>query len=171
MESDAKKAAKLTYEAEQDLGTEKQEELQNFEKYCMEKYGDKEEEFNKIYEEELSKLEKKTDDDETKESSDSDSADDSTNDSADDSADKPTDNSSNWDKVLGDYDKFADQYIKLFKKAQAGDMSALSEYSSVLEKAEKLSSQLENAGSDLTSAQLAKFTKIQTKIANAATGQ
>jgi hypothetical protein len=84
---------------------------------------------------------------------------------------KSADNSNSWDKILNDYEKFADEYIKLLKKAQAGDMSALSEYPSVLEKAESLSNQLASAGSDLTSKQLAKFTKIQTKIANAAMGE
>jgi hypothetical protein len=165
MESDAKKAAKLTYELEQDSSTEKQKELTDFEKYCMEKYGDKEEEFNRIYEEELSRLSKETDDPLTENNGINEEEESKSSEETDDSS---TGNSGNWDKILGDYDKFADQYIKLFKKAQAGDMSALSEYTSALTKAESLAKQLENAGSDLTSTQLAKFTEIQTKMATAA---
>lgn len=76
----------------------------------------------------------------------------------------------NWDKVLADYEAYTDKYIKLLKKANAGDMSAMTEYVEMLEKAQEFQESLENADDDLTSAQMQKFTKIQMKLANAAAG-
>ncbi len=78
--------------------------------------------------------------------------------------------STNWDKVLADYESYTDKYIKLLKKANAGDMSAMTEYVEMLEKAQELQESLENADDDLTPAQLQKFNKIQMKLVNAASG-
>jgi hypothetical protein len=61
-----------------------------------------------------------------------------------------------------------DKYIKLLKKANEGDMSAMTEYVKMLEKAEELSEKLENAEEDLTPAQAQRFLKIQTKLLEAA---
>lgn len=72
-----------------------------------------------------------------------------------------------WDAVLDDYEKFVDQYIKLFKKAQNGDASAIIEYATCLEKAQSLQEKLENAKSDLTSKQVSRLTKIINKLSNA----
>lgn len=43
----------------------------------------------------------------------------------------------NWDSVLDDYEEYFDQYVKLLKKAKNGDVSALTEYAKMLEKAQK----------------------------------
>ncbi|WP_134435605.1 DUF6591 domain-containing protein [Dysgonomonas capnocytophagoides] len=75
--------------------------------------------------------------------------------------------SSEWDKVLDSYEKYIDQYAKLYKKAQAGDMSAMTEYASMLEKANDLSSKLNGAKSDMSAAQIARFTKLQAKLISA----
>lgn len=75
--------------------------------------------------------------------------------------------SSEWDKVLDSYEKYIDQYAKLYKKAQAGDMSAMTEYTSMLEKANDLSSKLNGAKSDMSAAQIARFTKLQSKLISA----
>lgn len=72
-----------------------------------------------------------------------------------------------WDKVLDSYEKYIDQYAKLYKKAQAGDMSAMTEYASMLEKANDLSSKLNGAKSDMSAAQMARFTKLQSKLVSA----
>jgi uncharacterized membrane protein (DUF106 family) len=58
----------------------------------------------------------------------------------------------------------------LLKKANAGDMSAMTEYVEMLEKAQEFQESLENADDDLTPAQLQKFNKIQMKLVNAASG-
>lgn len=73
-----------------------------------------------------------------------------------------------WDEVLDEYEEFVDQYVKFFKKAQAGDMSALTEYMECLESAVSLQEKLEDAESDLSMAQVKRLNKIILKIANAA---
>ncbi len=72
-----------------------------------------------------------------------------------------------WDAVLDEYEEYIDKYLKLYKKAQAGDVSAATEYASLLEKAQSLSEKLSNASGDLTPAQASRFAKLQQKIANA----
>lgn len=76
--------------------------------------------------------------------------------------------SEDWDKVLKSYESYIDQYIKLMKKAKNGDMSAMTEYASMMEKASDLADKMNNAGDDLSTSQMAKFVKLQTKLANAA---
>ena len=78
--------------------------------------------------------------------------------------------SENWDKLLKDYEAYTDKYIKLLKKASAGDMSAMTEYVEMLEKAQNLQESLENADDDMSAAQLQKFNEIQMKLINAASG-
>lgn len=73
-----------------------------------------------------------------------------------------------WDSILDDYEEYFDQYVKLFKKAQNGDINALTEYTKMLEKAQSIGSKLEQAKGDLTPAQSARFLKIQQKLLNAA---
>lgn len=46
-------------------------------------------------------------------------------------------------------------------------MSAMTEYASMLEKAESLSKKLEKAQDDLTASQAARFLKLQQKLTNA----
>ena len=72
--------------------------------------------------------------------------------------------SEDWDAVLDEYESFIDQYLKLYKKAQAGDASALSEYASMLEKAESLGKKLENAEDELTPAQAKRMVELQQKL-------
>lgn len=76
--------------------------------------------------------------------------------------------SSDWDKVLSEYESFVDSYVKLIKKAQSGDVSALTESAEILTKANALSSKLSNAKGKMSASQVAKFVKLQSKIATAA---
>jgi hypothetical protein len=76
--------------------------------------------------------------------------------------------STNWNKLLDSYENYVDQYIKLMKKANEGDMSAMTEYIDFMEKAEDLSEKLEDADDELTTAQATRFLKIQDKMLNAA---
>lgn len=73
-------------------------------------------------------------------------------------------NSEDWDAILNSYESYIDKYIALYKKAQAGDMSAMSEYASFMEKAMELSEKLSNAKSDMSSAQMSRFVKLQAKL-------
>lgn len=85
------------------------------------------------------------------------------------SSEVSTTSDNNWDSVIDDYEEFIDKYIALLKKAKAGDMDAVSEYASMLSKAQSLQSKLNSAQNDLTTAQAARFSKIVTKMASAAT--
>ncbi|WP_052180796.1 DUF6591 domain-containing protein [Alistipes sp. ZOR0009] len=80
-----------------------------------------------------------------------------------------TASSENWDDVLNSYEEYIDQYIKLMKKANAGDMSAVSEYPAMMDKANELGEKLQNASTTLTTEQMSRFTELQTKLTNAAT--
>lgn len=84
--------------------------------------------------------------------------------------------------TIDDYEEFVDDYIvvfkksmKLAKKAQEGDMDAMTESAeisqesmSLMEKAESLNDKLEAIQGDMSSSDLNRFMKIQTKLASAA---
>jgi hypothetical protein len=72
-----------------------------------------------------------------------------------------------WDKLLKEYEKYVDQYIKTYKKAMSGDMSAMGEYAKLAEKAQKLSNQLEKAKDEMTPAQVKRYVKITEKLTKA----
>lgn len=75
--------------------------------------------------------------------------------------------SSKWDKALDEYEKYVDKYIEFYKKAKEGDISAMSEYADMLEKANEACEKLDDAEGDMSAAQIARFTKIQGKLLNA----
>ena len=75
---------------------------------------------------------------------------------------------SSWDELLVSYEKYIDQYITFLKKANAGDVSAMSQYPSMMAKAADLQEKIMNASDDLSIAQMNKFNKLQAKMINAA---
>ena len=75
--------------------------------------------------------------------------------------------SSEWDKVLNDYEKYVNQYIATYKKAMAGDMTAMVEYAKLADKAQQLSKKLEKAKGDMNASQLSRYLKLTQKLANA----
>lgn len=76
--------------------------------------------------------------------------------------------SENWDDVLSSYEEYIDQYIKLMKKAKEGDVSAVSEYPAMMDRANELGEKLQNASTTLSTEQLSRFTELQAKLTNAA---
>ena len=54
------------------------------------------------------------------------------------------------------------------KKAAKGDMSALTEYPALMEKAQKFSEKMENAQGDMSASQWAKYNEITQKMLEAA---
>lgn len=72
-----------------------------------------------------------------------------------------------WDKLLNDYESYVNQYVTMYKKAMSGDMTAMAEYAKLMEKAQKLADQLDKAKGDMTSAQLQRYLKITQKMASA----
>lgn len=73
----------------------------------------------------------------------------------------------NWDKVLDFYEDYVNKYVACMKKVMAGDAQALTEYASLLEKAEELGKQLENASSTMTTAQINQYAQINAKMLDA----
>jgi hypothetical protein len=80
-----------------------------------------------------------------------------------------TDNpgSSDWNKMLDDYEAYVDDYIKFYKKAQAGDQTALAEYPEMMQKAVALQKDLQDANNSksLSTDQISRLMKIQLKMA------
>lgn len=74
--------------------------------------------------------------------------------------------SSDIDEFLDEYERYVDKAISLYKKAAAGDMSAMAEYSSFYDEAVELSNKLDNVKSDMSAAQLKRFNQITTKQVN-----
>lgn len=85
----------------------------------------------------------------------------------DDTASTESD-SEDWDKALDEYEAYVDSYIKLLKKAQAGDMSAMTEYPTCLEKAEAFGKKFDNAKGSMSTKQIKRYTDITMKITTAA---
>jgi len=102
----------------------------------------------------------------------------------DNNSDKSNSNSKvtsneNWDEILDKYEKFATDYIDYTKKIVAlqkkGDNASITEVATLMPKAMQLNqdaaelgTKLQNAGSDLTTTQMTRYTKIMTKFAAAA---
>lgn len=76
--------------------------------------------------------------------------------------------SSNFDEMMRSYEEYINQYVVLIKKAKNNDMSALSEYPAMLQKANDLNQQLSRMQGQMTQAQATKFIKLQSKLTQAA---
>ncbi|MDD5817452.1 MAG: hypothetical protein PUE05_02885 [bacterium] len=76
--------------------------------------------------------------------------------------------SEDWDALLSSYEEYVDEYISFAKKAKNGDMAAMAEYPKLLQKAQDLSSKLESAKGQMSSAQTARYMKILNKMNQAA---
>jgi len=61
-----------------------------------------------------------------------------------------------------------DKYISYLKKASKGDMTALSEYPALMQKAQEFSDKMKNAQSNMSASQWAKYNKITMKMLEAA---
>ena len=105
--------------------------------------------------------------------SDSSSSDDDESSSSDDDDDTDSYSSSSsgsqdWDALLNSYEQYVDKYISYMKKAAKGDMSALSDYPALMEKAQDLSNKMSGAQGDMSAAQWARYMKITNKMTQAA---
>ncbi len=68
-----------------------------------------------------------------------------------------------WDALLDKYEKLVDKSISLSKKAKNGDTGAFVDAMSAASEAEELFLQINNASKELTSGQLQRLNKIQSK--------
>lgn len=76
-----------------------------------------------------------------------------------------------WASVIDEYESIVDKYIEVFKKAQDGDLSAITESASYLEKANELSEKLSKLNdNDITTDQIEKITEIASKLATSMAG-
>lgn len=93
----------------------------------------------------------------------------------DNAVDSNSDSNENWDEALASYEKYTNDYIALVKKMKKlkgkTDNSSVMEYTSLMTDALKLNqdaqefgTKMEDAKSDLTPTQLAKYMKIQLKL-------
>lgn len=98
-------------------------------------------------------------------SDDSSESDDNSSDSNASSSDSA---SEDMDALIDSYEEYVTDYIKLMKKAQAGDMTAMTEYPALLENAQDLQNKLNKSQGDMSTAQAARFSRIITKMASAA---
>ena len=76
--------------------------------------------------------------------------------------------SKDWDALLDSYEQYVDKYISYAKKAAKGDMSALSEYPALMQKAQEFSNRMQGAQGDMSSSQWARYMKITNKMTQAA---
>ena len=60
--------------------------------------------------------------------------------------------SEDWDALLAAYEQYVDKYISYVKKAAKGDITALTEYPSLMKKAQQLSDKIQKAQGELSSA-------------------
>ena len=89
-------------------------------------------------------------------------------DSDDDSEDESSEtDSQDWEALLDSYEQYVDKYILCMKKAAKGDMSALSEYPDLMEKAQEFSDKMSGAQGDMSASQWARYLKITTKMTTA----
>jgi len=76
--------------------------------------------------------------------------------------------SQDWDALLDSYDQYVDKYISYVKKAAKGDMSALAEYPSLMQKAQEFSEKMKGAQGDMSASQWARYIEITNKMTKAA---
>ena len=92
----------------------------------------------------------------------------SISDESDDDIISSSSGSEDWDNLLQSYEQYVDKYISYLKKALKGDMAALSEYPALLQKAQEFSDKMENAKSDMSVSQWARYNEITMKLLDAA---
>lgn len=72
--------------------------------------------------------------------------------------------SEDWDALLNSYEQLVDRYIYYAKKAANGDMDALTEYSSFMQKAQELSSKMLDAKDKMSASQISRYMNITAKL-------
>ena len=74
-----------------------------------------------------------------------------------------------WDKLIDEYEQYADKALSLLQRMAAGDASAMDELQSFSEKASSVGEKLSKAQeqSELTPEQLVRVEKIARRVANA----
>lgn len=88
--------------------------------------------------------------------------------SDDDKDDSSSSGDEDWDSLIDSYEEYVDKYISYMEKAMKGDMSALAEYPSLLEKVEEYSTKMNKAKGNMSSSQMSRYMKITNKMTETA---
>lgn len=83
------------------------------------------------------------------------------------SASSNTSSSNDWDAFLDEYEEYVDNMVSLVKKANNGDPTAMVDYAKAMRSAQSLSKKLEKAKSQMTPAQISRYTQILRKYSGA----
>ena len=86
-----------------------------------------------------------------------------------DDDDFSTAGSTDWDKILDEYEQYVNKYYSFAEKVSKGNASAMTDALSMAEKAASLAEKLERADDNLSTDQMNRLLKIQNKMAQAAT--
>lgn len=81
--------------------------------------------------------------------------------------DNSSSSSEDYDAVLDEYEEYTNKLLSMLKKVEAGDMSAYADYMGLVESMTSLDKKLANAKKEMTTAQVARFLRIQTKYLKA----
>ncbi|HIZ26164.1 hypothetical protein [Barnesiella sp. An55] len=76
--------------------------------------------------------------------------------------------SEDWDALLDSYEEYVDSYVSMLQKASAGDMSAMTESASFLQKSQELTKKLSSATSGMSVSQVNRYNQINQKMLQAA---
>lgn len=82
-------------------------------------------------------------------------------------AEASTSSDNNWDSILDEYESYVTKLASINKKAKSGDASAAAELASASADCISLSDKLANAKGSMTSAQAARYARIQAKYVKA----
>jgi hypothetical protein len=74
-----------------------------------------------------------------------------------------------WDKLLDDYEEYMNESVEITKKMMSGDMTVVTRLTTLTEQVQELADQLEDASSELSTAQMTRLSQIAEKAANALT--
>ena len=81
--------------------------------------------------------------------------------------DNSSSSSEDYDAVLDEYEEYTNKLLSMLKKVEAGDMSAYADYMGLVESMTSLDKKLANAKKEMTTAQAARFLRIQAKYLKA----
>lgn len=70
----------------------------------------------------------------------------------------------NWDEFLDEYEKYVNKVISYSKKIANGDLSAMVDYTQLIDESEAISEKLENAKGLMSPSQEARYTKLLKKM-------
>lgn len=81
--------------------------------------------------------------------------------------DNSSSSSEDYDAVLDEYEEYTNKLSSMLKKVEAGDMSAYADYMGLVKSMTSLDKKLANAKKEMTTAQAARFLRIQAKYLKA----